>query len=107
MITLRSSEEQVLNKDISKEESKEEDTKEDDDHISHSVKQDEETILTGGSGDDEPYVVKRLKPEIAGILIICQGAGSNQIKASVTQAAEAVFQVAPSHIKVLKMEDQS
>lgn len=104
MITLKSSKESVLNKDISKETQTEEERGSGTQKASASRKTGEETILSDSSGNSAPYVVKELEPEIAGIVISCEGAGNKVVEASVLEAAQVLFGVSANHIKVLKME---
>ena len=71
---------------------------------SQTDKREEETVLADAQGEAAPYVVKELEPEIAGIIIACEGADNNVVAASVTQAAQVLFGISSNHIKVLKME---
>lgn len=69
---------------------------------SASSEQQESTILTGSGENTAPFVEKEVYPEIEGIVISAQGGGSPAVKAEITGAMEALFDV-PSHkIKVLK-----
>lgn len=54
---------------------------------------------TEGSG---PLLEKELRPEISGIVISAQGGGSPTIKAEITEAMEALFDLPAHKIKVLK-----
>lgn len=105
MITLKSSKESVLNKDISEEIQTEEEKGSETQKINNSQKKQEETILSDASGDSAPYVVKELEPEIAGIVISCEGAENKVVAAHVAEAAQVLFGISANHIKVLKMED--
>lgn len=62
----------------------------------------ETTILKGGSGAGEPIMEKELKPQVSGVIISATGGDSPKVKAEISQAMEALFDL-PSHkIKVLK-----
>ena len=100
MITLKSSKESVLNKDLSEEKQTEEERSGE----TQKVKKQEETILSDSSGNSAPYVIKELEPEISGIVISCEGAGNKVVEASVLEAVQVLFGVSANHIKVLKME---
>lgn len=64
--------------------------------------QQENTILAGGGSENAPIVEKELMPEIEGIIISAAGGGSPVIKAEISEAMVALFNI-PSHkIKVLK-----
>lgn len=104
MITLKASRESVLNKDDSEESQTEEEISDETKKYSRTDKKEEETVLADAQGESAPYVVKELEPEIAGIIIACEGADNNVVAASVTQAAQVLFGISSNHIKVLKME---
>ena len=106
MITLRSSGEAVLNKDYSREEAGQSESEGSDSKNSDSIKEGEETILSDKNGSRAPYVIKEMSPEISGLLIICEGAGSNRVASRVLQAAQSVYGISADHIAILKMEDQ-
>lgn len=104
MITLKSSKESVLNKDLSEERQTEQEKNSDTQKTNKNEKRQEETILSDSVGNSAPYVVKELEPEIAGIIISCEGAENKVVAASVLEAAQVLFGVSANHIKVLKME---
>ena len=106
MITLRSSGEAVLNKDYSREEAGQSESEGSDSKNSDSIKEGEETILSDKNGSRAPYVIKEMSPEISGLLIICEGAGSNRVASRVLQAAQSVYGISADRIAILKMEDQ-
>ena len=104
MITLKSSGEAVLNKDQSSEEAEEEESGDNKKRSSGNLRNQEETILSDENGKNSPYVVKTMTPEIAGVLIICEGAGSRQVASRVMDAAQAVLGVRADRISILKMK---
>lgn len=53
---------------------------------------------------ETPYVSEALEPEIDGVLVIAQGADSQQTISEITQAVMALFGVEAHKIKVMKME---
>ena len=97
MITLKSSKESVLNKDLSEEKQTEEERSGETQKVNKNQKKQEETILSDSSGNE-------LEPEISGIVISCEGAGNKVVEASVLEAVQVLFGVSANHIKVLKME---
>lgn len=103
MIVLKSSEEKVLrvDKNTSNSSTQEQDTSGGTRTITSDELQ-ESTILTGNGSDNAPIIEKELKPEIAGIVISAAGGGSATVKAEITGAMEALFDVPPHKIKVLK-----
>lgn len=64
--------------------------------------QQENTILTGSGENTAPIVEKEISPEIEGIIISAQGGGSPTVKAEISSAMEALFNLPPHKIKVLK-----
>lgn len=103
MIVLKSSEEKVLRIDRNTTSSS---TEEQDSsggtRKSASSEQQESTILTGSGDHNAPIVEKEIRPEIEGIIISAQGGGSPTVKAEISGAMEALFDLPPHKIKVLK-----
>lgn len=58
---------------------------------------------TGSDGSQTPYVVNRREPEIGGIVVVAQGGGNKKTAAEITGAIEALFDVEPHKIKVVRM----
>lgn len=104
MITLESSRESILNKDDTEELETEEETSDGTKSERQSSRRENETVLADESGEAAPYVIKELEPEIAGVVIACEGAENNTVAASVTEAAQVLFGISVNRIKVLKME---
>lgn len=103
MIVLKSSEEKVYRVDKSISSSLVEEA----DSSGGTRKTDEKeesqsTVLTGQGSANAPVLEKELKPEIAGIVISAQGGGSPTVKAEISAAMEALFDVPPHKVKVLK-----
>ncbi|MDW2797160.1 stage III sporulation protein AG [Clostridium boliviensis] len=103
MIVLKSSEEKVLrvDKDNSSSSTEENDTSGGTRKIT-SAELKESTILTGQGENTAPIVEKEIRPEIEGIIISAQGGGSPTVKAEISSAMEALFNLPPHKIKVLK-----
>lgn len=103
MITLRSSKEAVVNKDMPYDEEEEKDG----DSSKKSVSRQEETVLVESDGESVPYVIKELEPEIEGVVVIAQGGDNASVQKNITEAVTALFDVPAHKVKVLKMEDDS
>jgi stage III sporulation protein AG len=103
MIVLKSSKEQVLRVDNKTTDSStvENDSSGGTRNITNKEKQ-ESTILTGSGENTAPIVEKEISPEIEGIIISAQGGGSPTVKAEISSAMEALFNLPPHKIKVLK-----
>ena len=57
--------------------------------------------LSGGSGGT-PYVIQERVPEVEGVLVLADGAGSATVKAQIAEAVQALFPVEAHKIRVLK-----
>ncbi|MDD7209457.1 MAG: stage III sporulation protein AG [Lachnospiraceae bacterium] len=104
MVTLKSSKESVLNKDLSEESDTQEEKSEGTSKKDYNHKKEEETILSDKNGNSAPYVVKELEPEISGIVIACEGGDDNVVASSVKETVQVLFGIEANHIKVLKLE---
>lgn len=103
MIVLKSSEEKVLRVDRDRNDSSTEETDSSGGiRKITSAENKENTILTGSGENTAPIVEKKILPEIEGIIISAQGGGSPTIKAEISSAMEALFDLPPHKIKVLK-----
>ena len=106
MITLKGSKEIVVNKDtpIDEQTTKEMDSQGGIREESHYSQQETTVLVTNSEGESVPYVVKELEPEIAGIVVIAQGANSETVVQEITDACEVLFSVPVHKIKVMKMK---
>lgn len=105
MITLKASQELVLEKDQQTQSSNttEEDNQGGRRYIGQ-VNQSESTVYHS-SGNNEPYVVKTLLPQVEGVVVVAQGAGTGNINRNITDVVQALFDVEIYKVKVVKMED--
>lgn len=106
MITLKTSKEKVALKDSPYTEESE--TQEDGaggTRKSTSITREDETVMVSdGSGQSEPYVVKETEPVVEGVLVLAQGGDDSKLISEIVGAVQVLFDV-PSHkIKVMKME---
>ncbi|MCD8012981.1 MAG: stage III sporulation protein AG [Lachnospiraceae bacterium] len=105
MITLKSSGKKVVEKDAEQSEAREESVNESESSSSEQSGNGESTIYEkDADGSETPYVTEELAPEILGVLVIAQGAGSQTVVAEITEAVMALFGVEAHKIKVMKME---
>lgn len=105
MITLKASQELVLEKDQQTQSSNT--TEEDNQGGRRYIGQvnQSETTVYHSSGNNEPYVVKTLLPQVEGVVVVAQGAGTGNINRSITDVVQALFDVEIYKVKVVKMED--
>ncbi|MDO5415949.1 MAG: stage III sporulation protein AG [Lachnospiraceae bacterium] len=103
LIILKSSEQKVYQTDgkSSQSATKEQDSAGGTRDITEQQKE-SSTVLVNGSGEEAPLVEKELRPELSGIVISAQGGGNPVIKAEITGAMEALFDLPAHRIKVLK-----
>ena len=103
MITLKDNGERRLQSDTVREHSDTDET--DSAGGSRSIQEGREeystVILNDGTGDS-PYVTRETMPEIEGVLVVAQGAGSGSVKSEIYEAVQALFNVPAHKIKVLK-----
>ncbi len=104
MITLSTSGEEVLNKDVPYSRSTKVET-EGEKEVSESLyESNEETVLVEHDGDESAYVVKTIYPQIEGVLVVAEGGLDAAIKTEIIEAIEALFGVETHKVKVLGMD---
>lgn len=70
--------------------------------VTKEVSREDETVFESNGNGQTPYVIKELEPELAGILILAEGADSTVRKAEIIEAVEALFGIPTHRIKVIK-----
>lgn len=105
MITLKSSEEQVVEKDIPNSRSNLTESDAQGGTRSSSEMENTETTvyLTNSDGEKIPYVIKKMEPVVDGVLVIAQGGGNAECCSNITGVVQALFGIEPHKIKVVKM----
>ncbi|MCI8550165.1 MAG: stage III sporulation protein AG [Lachnospiraceae bacterium] len=68
--------------------------------FTEEISQSSQTVLFGG--ENAPYVTKELCPRVTGVLVAAEGGDNAVVKAEISAAMEALFDVPPHKIKVLK-----
>ena len=105
MITLKSDGRRIVEKDMELSEGKEESGQEGSTVSSSQSDSSESTVFQkDAQGNEMPYVSETMEPEIAGVLIVAQGAGNLSTVADITEAVMALFGVEAHKIKVMKMD---
>lgn len=107
MLTVRSSAEQVVEKDSNNSRLINSETdSEGGSRNQNEVSSDETTVYQEDEeGRQSPYVVKQLLPDIEGVIVIAQGGGSSSVAKNITEAVQALFGIEPHKIKVIKMRE--
>lgn len=67
-----------------------------------SEEQEGSTVLTTGDNKSAPIIEKEIKPELSGIIISATGGGSPTVRAEISAAMEALFDLPAHKIRVLK-----
>ena len=95
MITLKSSSEEVILKDIpyNKEENKDEKT--------YSEKE-ETVIIEDDVGNSHPYVVKKIKPQVEGVVVGIKS-GTDIIEREIMDVVQVLFDIPVHKIKIVKI----
>lgn len=60
------------------------------------------TVILNDGTADSPYITRETTPEIEGVLVVAQGAGSTAVKTEIYEAVQALFNVPAHKIKVLR-----
>lgn len=104
MITLKSSEELVVEKDepVTRSNTNENDSA-GGSRIVTQVDSAEATVYRTTGNESEPYVVKTLSPQVEGVVVVAQGAGSGTVNQNITEMVQALFGVEAHKVKVVKM----
>ena len=103
MITLRESEELIVEKDLEKDQKQ---TREG----GVTEKSGSEIILeenTVQDGAKKPFVKKRIYPKVEGVLVAAEGVGRGRVRADLTEAVQALFGLEAHKVKVLKLSHKS
>lgn len=105
MITLASSEELVVEKDrpITRANT----TESDGEGGSRSIYQTdskETTVYQSEGTESRPYVIKTLMPQVEGVVVAAQGAGTGEVSKNITEAVQALFDLEANQVKVIKMK---
>ena len=102
MVTLESSEEKIVEKDMTAERSN---TEEQDAaggaRTVNTSNTEYRTIYREDTGGD-PFVVKTITPKVEGVLVVAEGAGKGNMAGEITQIIQALFGVEAHRIKVEK-----
>ncbi len=73
---------------------------------SEASKSESSLYTKDGSGNDVPWVVKELEPEIEGVVVAAEGGGNEQVANEITQAVQVLFNIPIHKIKVVKMKGE-
>ncbi len=105
MITLVSSEEAVVEKDMPlRRAGTTEVDAEGGSRNTSDIETGQETVyVSDGNGNNVPYIRKTLHPVIGGVVVVTQGGGNREIIQNITEAIVALFGIDEHKIKIVKM----
>ena len=106
MVTLSSSVEQVVEKDVpySMDTTKETDSAGGSRDVVNSKQEETTVYVTDQAGNKTPYISKTLEPAIEGVTGGAQGGGNAVVQKNITDVIQALFGVEAHKIKVVKMK---
>ncbi len=104
LITLKESEERILEKDVPEESSETiESDAEGGNRTVTERKQEETTVYTfNEAGQNVPYVRKVIQPVVEGVAVIAQGADSEIVKENIIETIQVLFGIDANKIRVVK-----
>ena len=106
MVTLSSSVEQVVEKDVhyGMDTTKETDSAGGSRDVVNSKQEETTVYVTDQAGNKTPYISKTLEPAIEGVTVVAQGGGNAVVQKNITDVIQALFGVEAHKIKVVKMK---
>lgn len=106
LITLKESEERVLEKDIPEQVSETSETDaEGGSRIISESRLEEATVYTvNTAGQNVPYVRKVIQPVVEGVVVIAQGGDSEIVKQNIIETIQVLFGIEANKIRVVKMK---
>lgn len=111
MITLSSTAEKVLEKNVQVEENKQEMEKGSGESaeksVSSSLTKSSEALLYGSSSGGTPYVLKEISPSIQGVIIAAEGNITQTKISEISEAVQALFGIEAHKVKVIEKKSQA
>ncbi len=56
-------------------------------------------------GQDIPYVVMTIAPDVEGVVVIAQGGGTLSVQENIIEAIQVLFDIDANKIKIVKMKN--
>lgn len=105
LITLETSQEKIVEKDIPVVRSNTEETDSTGGMRTISnVDMGESTVFSNTDNASSPYVVKTISPQIEGVVVLAEGAEDGRVSLNIAEAVQVLFGIEAHKIKVMKME---
>lgn len=107
MVTLKTTSEQMVLSDYSRQKNLVRETDSQGGVRNNSdVSEKRETVLTGGSASQQPFVTGEVMPQVEGVVVACEGGDRASVRAEISAAVQALFDIEVHKIKVCKMASQ-
>ena len=105
MITLSSSSERVIERErpVTRSTTNEADSQ-GGTRVINQVQTGDSVVYRSEGSDNDPYVIKTLPPQIEGVLVVAEGAGTTAVNRTITTIIQALFDVESHKISVVRME---
>lgn len=72
--------------------------------VINQVETGDSVVYRSEGSDSEPYVIKTLPPQIEGVLVVAEGAGSTAVNRTIITIVQALFDVESHKVSVVRME---
>lgn len=69
----------------------------------NSVERKDEYVIIDGASGEEGIVVRRAEPKVRGVAVVCEGGGSEQVRAQIVETVTALLDVSSARVSVAKM----
>lgn len=104
IITLRSSSEKIVEKDtpVSRTDTAEADSGGGTRTV-NSVETGESTVYANEGNYSEPYVIKTISPQVEGVVVLAEGAGSGSVSKNIVDVIQVLFGIDAHQVKVIKL----
>ena len=104
LITLETSEEKIVEKDVPVIRSNTEETDSaGGTRTINNVDMGESTVFSNTGNNSQPYVIKTMSPRIEGVVVLAEGAGNGNVSINISEAVQVLFGIEAHKIKVMKM----
>ena len=63
------------------------------------------TVYTNEGNHAEPYVIKTISPQIEGVVVLAEGAGSGSVSKNISDIIQVLFGIDAHQVKVVKLKN--
>ena len=69
----------------------------------NSVERKDEYVIIDGSEGERGIIVRRAEPEVRGVAVVCEGGGSETVRAQIIEAVTALLDISSARVSVAKL----